>query len=127
VADSGNNRIEKFAGAGTPGFCAMTFGKLKRNKKKGTARLTVSLPGPGTASLSGAGVASQRSIEVGGVPRASIGAAGPVSLVVKPKHKTRKKLKKKHKANVTVAVTFTPAGGVTSNTQTERIKLIKKG
>ncbi|MDX6616712.1 MAG: hypothetical protein QOD60_1803, partial [Solirubrobacterales bacterium] len=43
------------------------------------------------------------------------------------KGKTKKKLKKKHKANITVAVTFTPAGGVTSNTQSERIKLVKKG
>ena len=35
---------------------SFSFGKLKRNKRRGTATLTVEVPGPGTLALSGKGL-----------------------------------------------------------------------
>lgn len=39
---------------------AFSFGTLKRNKSKGSATLAVKVPGPGTLSLTGKGVKTQR-------------------------------------------------------------------
>jgi len=102
---------------------AITVGKPKLNKKKGTAKLPVTVPGPGGLTLSGKGVGTQR------LARASasraVTAAGTVSLAVKPKGKTKKKLNKTGKAKVKVTVTFTPTGGA-ANAQPATIKLKKK-
>jgi hypothetical protein len=48
-----------------------------------------------------------------------------VSLPVIATSKTRRKLRSSGKARVTLSVTYTPDGG-TANTQTEKVKLIKK-
>ncbi len=93
---------------------SFSFGKLKLNKKKGTATLAVDLPGPGAVALAGKDLKPQ-----------SIAATGDVTLKIKPKGKAKKKLKQKGKAKVTAAVTFTPAGG-TSNAQDKPIKLKRK-
>ena len=99
-----------------------SFGKLKRNKKKGTAKLVVTVPGPGQIELEGKTVKPQRGTD----PRAKpVAAAGDVTLQIKPKGKARKKLKKKGKAKVKVTVTFTPTGG-TPNAQDKSLKLKKK-
>lgn len=46
------------------------FGKLKRNKKKGTATLTVEVPAPGILALSGKGVVKKRLAGTAGPRRA---------------------------------------------------------
>jgi hypothetical protein len=102
--------------ASTPPSNTFTFGKLKLNKKKGTALITVNTPGPGKVLLSGKGIKTENGA-----------TSGPQSykLPVISKGKTKKKLRKTGKVKVKVSVTFTPTGG-TPNTQLETIKLIKK-
>jgi hypothetical protein len=91
-----------------------TFGKVKRNKKKGTAKLPVNVPGPGSLSLA-------KSKKVKGTTK-SAGAEGTVTLNVKPTRRTRKKLAEKGKAKVAAKVTFTPTGG-DPKTKTKKLKL----
>ena len=93
------------------------FGKLKRNKKKGTAKLAVSLPGAGTLSLSGKGVVAKAARAISG--------AGSVNLLVKAKGKRKRTLERKGKVKVKVKVTFIPTGG-DPNTQAKTVKLIKR-
>src|SRR5262249_45619009 len=93
------------------------FGKLKRNRKKGTATLAVILPGAGTLSLSGNGVAGQ--------PAQAVSSARTVRLTIKAKGKRKRKLDRMGKVKVTVKVKFTPTGG-DPNTQARTVKLIKR-
>ena len=99
------------------------FGKLKRNKKKGTATVPVFVPGPGTLSLSGNGIKTQRATRA--TASTAVPAAGTVKLLVKTKGAKRHQLKKKGKVKVKINVTFTPTYG-DPNTQSERVKLVKK-
>jgi hypothetical protein len=94
-----------------------SFGKLKRNKKRGTAKLAVSLPGAGTLSLSGKGVVARAA--------RAISAAGSVNLLVKAKGKRKRTLDRTGKVKVRAKVTFTPTGG-DPNTQAKTVKLIKR-
>jgi hypothetical protein len=92
------------------------FAKLKRNERKGTATLAILVPGPGTLTLSGKGIAKQH--------------AGPhgvetVKLAVEAKGKAKKKLSRKGTAKVKLEVTFTPTGGDPS-TQAKAVKLIRR-
>jgi hypothetical protein len=93
--------------------------KVKKNKKKGTAKLTVSVDeGPGDLSL-----ASKKAKPA----QAAVGAGENVQLKlrVKPKGKAKRKLKKKGKAKVTANVTYAPDLG-DPNTQSKRVKLKRK-
>jgi len=90
---------------------------VKRNKRKGTAKLTVSVPGPGDIEL------AQGKTVKGDEARAD--DAGEATLTVKAKGKAKKKLSSKGKAKVAADVTYTPDGGQ-PNTQTASVKLSKK-
>jgi hypothetical protein len=95
------------AGADAIAVNGLTLGKSKPNKKNGTAKLPVTVTGPGIVSLTGKGV-KRRSA------RASEAVAtdgGTTKLIVKPKGKTRNKLNGSGKAKVKVTVTYTPTGG----------------
>ena len=95
---------------------AFSFGKLKRNKRKGTAKLTVTVPGRGSLSLTGKGLrASAR----------DAAAAGEVALPVKAKGKAAKRLRRKGKLKRKAEVTFAPPGN-DANTAAKRVKLIRK-
>jgi hypothetical protein len=104
-----------------------SFGKLIRNKKRGTAQLPVTVPGPGTLALAGKGIKakSARRDEFAGT---SVAAAGTVKLKIKPKGKLRKKLAENHRAKSRISVTFTPGGDPAGDPKTvpKRIKLIKR-
>jgi hypothetical protein len=93
-----------------------TFGDVEKNKKKGTAKLVVEVPGPGTVDLAGKGLKPSS---------ADATDAGEVQLAVKTKGKTKKKLKKKGKKKVKPSVTFTPTNGE-PNTESTKVKLVKK-
>ena len=98
---------------------AFTLGKLKKNKKKGTATVGVKLPQPsaGTLTLKGKGLKKQT------VP---ITGQAEVKLKIVAKSKAIKKaLKKKGKRKVKFEVTYTPTGN-TPATQSRTTKLIKK-
>jgi hypothetical protein len=101
-----------------------TIDKVDRNTKNGTAKMMVTVPGPGELALSGKLVKSQRPPARSAQRRVAkpVSSAGSVELKVKPKGKARKKLKKKGKTKVKVDVTYTPTGG-TSATQSRKIKL----
>jgi hypothetical protein len=98
-----------------------TIGPPTLNKKKGTARLPVTVPDPGGLKVSGKGVTNKaklasKSVQVPG---------GPVTLLIKPNSKTKRKLNETGKAKVKVTITYTPTG-VSSNAQKTKIKLKKK-
>jgi hypothetical protein len=101
---------------------AFSFGKLKRNRRRGTARLIVVVPGPGDLTLAGKGV---------GKPKASaaaskaVSAAGPVGLLIRAKGRARRKLNRRGKVRLRLRVTYTPSGG-SPNTKRKTVKLIKR-
>lgn len=91
---------------------AISLGTASLNKKKGTAMVPITVPGSGALTLAGKGVVTQSAAQ----------ASGVVSLLVKPKGKTSRKLKKKGKAKVNVTISFAGAGGA-SDSQQLKIKL----
>jgi hypothetical protein len=82
------------------------FGKVKLNKKKGTAKVPVIVPGPGTLTLTGKGVVKETK-----KPK----AAATVKLLAKSKGKQKKKLNKAGKVKVKITVTYTPNGGTAAS------------
>ncbi len=93
-----------------------TLGKAKANKKKGTAKLPVSVPGAGSLELSGSKVKPST---------LNPSAAGDVDFTLKAKGKAKKKLKKKGKTKVSFDVAFSPTGG-DPKTESGSVKLVKK-
>ena len=91
----------------TPPSNAITRGKLSLNKKKGTAKLAINVPGPGTLVAVGKGKSKK-------VKRATLTAtgAGKVQLPLKPNRAGKKVLNAKGKLKTGIAVTFTPTGGL---------------
>jgi hypothetical protein len=99
-----------------------SFGRLKLNRRKGTATLIVNLPGPGTVGLAGKGIAG---LPAQAKASGAVTAAGPVKLSIKAKGKARRKLNRTGKVKVKAMVTYVPTGG-TPNTEAKPIKLIKR-
>jgi hypothetical protein len=93
----------------------------QRNKKNGTASVTLNLPNPGDLSGSGNGakVSSSRASTSKAVP------AGPATLLVKAKGKKKRTLNGTGKAKLNIAVTYRPTGG-DPTTQSLKVKLRKK-
>jgi hypothetical protein len=97
---------------------AFKLGKLKRNKKKGTAKQIVKLPLPaaGTVTIRGKGLKTKT--------RRVTGAA-KVKLPVLAKGKKRKGLNRKGKAKIKGKVTYSPIGNA-AKTLKKKLKLLKK-
>jgi DNA-binding beta-propeller fold protein YncE len=118
VADAGGGRIQCFGGpTGTP--CVRNlfgFGAIKLDRRRGTATLAVEVPGPGNLRVRGKQIKS-----VGMHP----GAAGTVSLAIRPRSKARRRLNREGAARVRVGVTYMPTDGG-PNTRFKRIKLRKR-
>jgi hypothetical protein len=91
-------------------------GKLKLDKKAGTATLTVKTPDAGTLTLAGKGLKK--------VVRSSKGAA-TMYLPIKPVGKAKKALAKAGKAKLALTLTFAPTGG-TAKRISETVKLLEK-
>lgn len=92
------------------------IGKATRNRVKGTARLPVTVPGPGSLALRGARVVvRQRTVAAGKTVRLTVAATGPA----------KTQLNRTGTARVMVRVTFTPTGGV-ARTKTRFIRLRKQ-
>jgi dipeptidyl aminopeptidase/acylaminoacyl peptidase len=94
-----------------------TFGLVKKNKRKGTAKISVHVPGPGDLALEGTG-RSKPDAE-----RAN--AQGGVVMNLKPNAKGKRKLRKKGKLPVNATVTYTPDNGQPNTLQTQ-VKLKRK-
>ena len=108
---------------------AFTFGKLKLNKKKGTGKLAVTVPGPGTlTAVDFRTIPGQpptvRKREPARVKKATLqaSAAGTVKLNLKPTGVGKKTLERTGKLSFKIQVTFTPTGG-TAASQTFKGKL----
>ncbi|HEY6772168.1 MAG TPA: calcium-binding protein [Solirubrobacterales bacterium] len=93
------------------------FGGVKRNKKRGTALLTVVVPGAGQLELARTKKVKPQQVRTG--------AAGGVKLAIKPSRKTKRILRERGKAKLSAGVTYTPDGGK-PNTQSQRVKLVKR-
>ena len=96
-----------------------SFGKLKRNKRKGTATLPVILPGPGTLVLSGKGLVKQQP------SNASVSGAGTRKLMIRTEGRKKRRLDRTGEVRVNAEVTYTPTGADPS-AQVKRIKLVKR-
>jgi hypothetical protein len=88
-----------------------TIGKLKLNRKNGTAKLKVTVPGPG--KLTAVDVKKKGKRIKSTVTAAT--AAGVAILKLKPTSKGRKTLENEGRLHFKVRVSFTPTGGLTAN------------
>jgi hypothetical protein len=103
------------ASAGPPnGF---KVGKFKRNKRKGTARIIVMVPGPGTLTVFGKQVkkASRKAAE-----------AGKLSLPLRPRRRLMRRLGTEHRALVAFRLKYLPTGGEPATKSLQRW-LVKGG
>jgi hypothetical protein len=98
-----------------------TLDAIARNKAKGTATLTVSLPNPGELTGAGKGV----KVANAAVISKTLSAPGTVQLRIKAQGKKKKKLNSTGKVKVKPKITFTPTGGDPA-TQSAKLKLKKK-
>jgi hypothetical protein len=96
---------------------AFTFGKLKLNKKNGTATLQVKVPGAGKLQLIGSKTVAANS--------KSAKKKSTVALKVRAKGGAATKLRKKGKVKLTIRVKFTPAGGK-AKVKPKTVKLAKR-
>jgi hypothetical protein len=97
------------------------LGGITRNKKKGTATLTINnLPNPGELTAFGKGVnaASVATISKAVTP-------GTATLLIRAKGKKKRKLNDTGKVKLNPTITYTPTGG-TATTQSRKVKLKKK-
>jgi hypothetical protein len=101
---------------------SFTLGRITRNKKKGTATITVNVPNPGELTGSGKGVKAASASRA--VMSKSV-AAGQAKLLIKATGKKKRKLNETGKVKLNVAITYTPTGG-SPNTQSVKVKLKKR-
>ena len=94
-----------------------SFGKVKLNKRNGTAGLPAKVPGAG-------GIVLAATKQVKGA-EATAGGPRTVKLAVRPKGATKRKLTRRGAAKVKLAVTFTPTGG-DPRTKHRTLKLVKR-
>jgi hypothetical protein len=116
VDGDGNGSVEADAGAFEHQNNNFRLLKLKRNKRKGTAKLTVGLPAAGKLELVG------KKLQPVSRSRAS---AGKVKLTVKTRRKARKKLKRRGRLRVRATLDFT-SPTVLPRSKSKRIKLVRK-
>ena len=90
--------------------------KAKRNRRKGTAKLTVSVPGPGKLLLKGKGLKRVR----------KNAARAQLRLTVRPRGALKRRLHKKGKAKVKARVTFSPQLSAGSKTKTKKLTLRRR-
>jgi hypothetical protein len=100
----------------SPTCSKFTIGSLTRNKKKGTATLSVDVPGAGVLTATGKGLKKAST---------NATALGSVELKLKASGKAKRKLADKGKAKLTVTVSWAPTGN-TAASQKHPVKLKKK-
>lgn len=99
-----------------------SFGPTARNKKRGTATLTLEVPNPGELTVTGKGV---RAASAASATKAVTVAAGAVKVKVKAAGQQRKKLNRTGKVTLAPSVTYTPTGGSPENRST-KLRLRKR-
>jgi hypothetical protein len=103
---------------------SFTIGTIRKNRRRGTARISVTVPGPGSLALSGKGVRAQRAS--GGAPLAAkaVSGAGTVKLLVRARGPKRLLLDRSGRVKVKLLITYTPTGG-TPASEKRNLKLRK--
>ena len=94
---------------------AFTLGQATRNKKKGIAFITATVPNPGGVTLSGKGLKTIT---------ATVAGPSGVKLKIKAKGNKQRTLDETGKVKVAPAITYTPSGG-SASTQSSTLKLKK--
>ena len=105
----------------TAGFCppkTLRPGKLKRNKKKGTARLAVTAGGVGKVVLRKSKQVRKSSKEVG--------SNGRGRLRVKVRGRKAKKLRRNGRVRVRIRLIYRPGDDCPDKTATRKVKLVRK-
>jgi hypothetical protein len=97
-----------------------SLGATTRDKKKGTATITATVPNPGELTASGNGVKAAAAVISKVIP-----APGTAQLLIKAKGKKKRKLNETGKVKLRVDVTYTPTGGDPS-TQSKKLRLQKR-
>jgi hypothetical protein len=113
-----NNRLNISAVVGPTN--TFSVGAIKRNKKKGTATLTATVPNPGELTGSGKGV----KVAIAARISKMVTAPGKVKLTITAKGKKKATLNDAGKVTVKPKITYTPTGGDPS-TQSVKLKLKK--
>ena len=95
-----------------------SFGKLTLNRKNGSARLAVKVPGPGKLTAKGVAASAKAKASKAKKPQSPLKPAtvtatkaSTVTIPLKPTPAAMKTLRTERKLRVKVAVTFDPAGG----------------
>ncbi len=101
-----------------PGPCVLDTGRLARNKRKGTAVLTMTVPYPSALELTGKNVKTASGSHAG--------LQGEETLKVKPTGKLAKRLRRKGKAIARVAVTMRPTEGNVAQSDSAKVELRRK-
>jgi virginiamycin B lyase len=136
--DGSNPNRDFITGASTPfgvavagtasggGSSGLKFGKVKLNKKKGTALLSVTVPSSGTLSIGGKGLVHKRIGQARARGRLfkKVPKAGTYTLKVKAKGKKKAKLFSTGKVKVKAVITFKPSSGAAVHA-TKKVKLKK--
>jgi hypothetical protein len=94
---------------------------IRRNKKKGTATIAVTVAHAGEVTGAGKGV----KVANAAVISKPVSGPGSVQFLIKPKGKKRRKLNSAGKVKVRPKITYTPTGGE-SVTRSVGVKLIKR-
>lgn len=105
-------------GAGSGGLPSnrIKFGKLKRNLKRGTAVLSLTVPGAGKLTLSGKAV---RKVTM------TAHAAGPLKLRIVPTGRSKMTLGRQGKVKLSVTIGFAPTGGTAARVK-KKLTLLEK-
>ena len=122
-------------GGNEPPTNEFTIDSTAISSAKGQATITVNVPGPGILALtatsppapaSARAHAAAKRIVVARILR-NVTAAGRVKLVIKPKRRAMRVLKRKHRLRIGMKLSYTPAGGTPRTvTRTLTLKLKKK-
>ena len=94
-----------------------TIDHVSKNKKKGTAKIYIDVPGPGNLALEGTGRSKS--------DQERANSQGTAVLNLQPNKKGKKKLRKKGKVPFNAVITYTPDGGQPS-TEAYTVNLILK-
>jgi hypothetical protein len=100
----------------SPACSNFTIGSLSRNKKKGTATLSVDVPGAGVLTATGKGLKKATT---------NATALGSFKLKLKASGKAKRKLADKGKAKLKITLRWAPTGN-TAASQTRVVRLKKK-
>jgi hypothetical protein len=115
-AGSAGGSADGGAGSGVPPSNRIKFGKLKRNLKRGTVVLSLTVPGAGKLTLSGKAV---RRVTM------TAHAAGPLKLRIVPTGRSKMTLGRQGKVKLSVTIGFAPTGGTAARVK-KKLTLLEK-